>query len=156
INKTQTKATPSGLSSPRTSSKGGPECHFSMVNNPVQARPENELTRTKAIYNKALLTLTKRVKKLEKELTYKRNRAVIHSLEDDEPSLDVEDSPKQGKMIEEIDKDENVNLVKSSEQGEAHETAEHRMNFSTVSPQKDDDDTTLAKTLLNIKRSAPK
>ncbi|GJV88859.1 hypothetical protein Tco_1532797 [Tanacetum coccineum] len=202
INKTQTKATPSGLSSPRTSSKGGPECHFSMADSPVQARPErlsnlpnepplgegntsrsregsmqflelmdictklsesvtsleNELTRTKAIYNKALLTLTKRVKKLEKELTHKRSRAVIHSLEDDEPSLDVKDSPKQGKMIEEIDKDENVNLGKSSKQGEAHETAGHTLEseFSTASRQKDDDDANLAETLLNIKRSVAK
>nr|GEZ56703.1 hypothetical protein [Tanacetum cinerariifolium] len=45
-------------------------------------------------------------------------------------------------MIGEIDKDENVNLV--SEQGEVHETTE---------PLKDDDDATLAETLLNIKRS---
>nr|GEX31894.1 ribonuclease H-like domain-containing protein [Tanacetum cinerariifolium] len=48
-------------------------------------------------------------------------------------------------VIEELDKDENVNLV--SEQGEVHETAE---------PLKDDDDATLAKTLLNIKRSTTK
>nr|GEX57655.1 multiple organellar RNA editing factor 9, chloroplastic-like [Tanacetum cinerariifolium] len=61
-------------------------------------------------------------------------------------------------MIAEIDKDENVNLVKSSEQGEAHKTAEHTMEskFSTASPQKDDDETTLAETLLNIQRSAAK
>nr|GEV32991.1 hypothetical protein [Tanacetum cinerariifolium] len=58
-------------------------------------------------------------------------------------------------MIEEIDKDENVNLVKSSEHGEAYETAENRMDFITVSPQTDDDKT-LTKTLLNIKRSAAK
>nr|GEX09057.1 hypothetical protein [Tanacetum cinerariifolium] len=58
-------------------------------------------------------------------------------------------------MIEEIDKDENVNLVKSSEQGEAHETAKQRMDFSTTSPQTDDD-TTLVETLLNIKWSAAK
>nr|GEX69113.1 hypothetical protein [Tanacetum cinerariifolium] len=58
-------------------------------------------------------------------------------------------------MIEEINKDENVNLVKSSEQGEAYETTKHRIDFSTASPQTDDDET-LAKTLLNIKRSAAK
>nr|GEW36050.1 hypothetical protein [Tanacetum cinerariifolium] len=81
---------------------------------------ENELTSTKAVYNKALITLTKRVKK-----------------------------------IEEIDKDKNVNLVKSSKQGEAHETAKHIMDFSTTSPQIDDDET-LAETLLNIKRSVTK
>nr|GEW21668.1 hypothetical protein [Tanacetum cinerariifolium] len=60
----------------------------------------------------------------------------------EEPSLDIEDSPKQGRMIKEINKDENVNLV--SEQGEVLETAE---------PLKDDDDATLAETLLNIKRT---
>nr|GEX55347.1 hypothetical protein [Tanacetum cinerariifolium] len=48
-------------------------------------------------------------------------------------------------MIGERDKDGNVNLV--SEQGEVHETAE---------PLKDDDDATLAETLMNIKRSITK
>nr|GFA51590.1 hypothetical protein [Tanacetum cinerariifolium] len=33
-------ATPSGPSSLRTSSEGGPECHFTMGDSPVQARPE--------------------------------------------------------------------------------------------------------------------
>nr|GEV22092.1 hypothetical protein [Tanacetum cinerariifolium] len=63
----------------------------------------------------------------------------------EEPSLDLEDYPKQGRMIGEIDKDKNVNLV--SEQGEVHETTK---------PLKDDDDATLAETLLNIKRSTTK
>nr|GEW58783.1 hypothetical protein [Tanacetum cinerariifolium] len=114
---------------------------------------ENELTSTKVVYNKALITLTKRVKKLEKQLKHKGRRAIINSSDDAEPSLDAEDSPKQGKMIEEIDKDENVNLV--SEQGEAQEAAEHRMEFSTASLQTADDET-LAETLLNIKRSTTK
>nr|GEX69088.1 putative ribonuclease H-like domain-containing protein [Tanacetum cinerariifolium] len=51
-----------------------------------------------------------------------------------------------GRMIEELDKDEDVNLV--SEQGEVHEIAELSKN--------DDDDATLAETLLNIKRSTTK
>nr|GEV75335.1 hypothetical protein [Tanacetum cinerariifolium] len=50
-----------------------------------------------------------------------------------------------GRMIGEIDQDENVNLV--SEQGKVHETTE---------PLKDNDDATLAETLLNIKRSTTK
>ncbi|GKC71315.1 hypothetical protein Tco_1117198 [Tanacetum coccineum] len=82
---------------------------------------ENELNSTKTVHNKALITLTKR-----------------------------------GRMIEEIDEDENVNLVKSSKQGEAHDTAGHRMesddtevvDFSTASPQNDDDEVTLAETLI--------
>nr|GEX74745.1 hypothetical protein [Tanacetum cinerariifolium] len=134
ITKTQTKATPSGPSSPRTSSMGGPGCHFTMGDSPVQAWPErlsnlpnesplgedkvthleNELISTKSIYNKALITLTKRVKKLEKKLKHKRRRAVIDSLEEEAANLDHEDSPKQGRRIEEINKDENVNLVKST------------------------------------------
>nr|GEW42655.1 putative ribonuclease H-like domain-containing protein [Tanacetum cinerariifolium] len=40
--------------------------------------------------------------------------AFIESLKDEEASLDHEDSPKQVRMIEEIDEDENVNLVQSS------------------------------------------
>ncbi|GJV18377.1 hypothetical protein Tco_1367397 [Tanacetum coccineum] len=39
IAKTQTKATSSGPSSPTTSSKGGPGCHFTVRDIPVQARP---------------------------------------------------------------------------------------------------------------------
>nr|GEW25893.1 hypothetical protein [Tanacetum cinerariifolium] len=71
-------------------------------------------SRTKAVYHKAFITLTKRVKKLETQLKKKRNRAVIHSSDEEEPSLDIENSPKQGRMIGEIDKDKNVNLVNES------------------------------------------
>nr|GEX96455.1 hypothetical protein [Tanacetum cinerariifolium] len=106
---------------------------------------ENELSSTKAVYHKAFITLTKRVKKLETQLKQKRSRAVIHSLDEEEPSMDIEDSPKHGRMIEELDKDEDVNLV--SEQGEVQETTK---------PSKDDDEATLAETLLNIKRSTTK
>nr|GEX00558.1 putative reverse transcriptase domain-containing protein [Tanacetum cinerariifolium] len=106
---------------------------------------ENVLSSTKAVYHKAFITLTKKVKKLETQLKQKRSRAVIHSSHEEEPSLDIKDSPKQGRMIREIDKDENVNLV--SEKGEVHETAK---------PRKDDDDATLTETLLNIKRSTTK
>ncbi|GJS15050.1 putative ribonuclease H-like domain-containing protein [Tanacetum coccineum] len=112
---------------------------------------KNELASTKAVYNKALITLTKKVNKLEKQLKHKRRRTVIDSSEDEGPSLDVEDSPKQGRMIDEIDKDENVNFVKSRELGKSHDTAEHRMEIEYG-----DDDRTLTETLLNIKRSAAK
>nr|GEZ26591.1 hypothetical protein [Tanacetum cinerariifolium] len=63
----------------------------------------------------------------EKQLKYKGRRAVIDSSDDEKPSLDAEDSPKQGKMITKIDKDKNVDLVKSNEQKEAHTIAEHIM-----------------------------
>nr|GEW57011.1 hypothetical protein [Tanacetum cinerariifolium] len=54
--------------------------------------------------------------------------------------------------------------TKSSKQGEAHETVRCRkesddtevVDFSTASPQKDDDEITLAETLVNIKKSAAK
>nr|GEZ68483.1 hypothetical protein [Tanacetum cinerariifolium] len=52
----------------------------------------------------------------------------------------------EGRIIEEMDKNEDVSLI--SEQGEVQETAEPSRD--------DDDDTTLAKTLLNLKRSATK
>nr|GEY98245.1 hypothetical protein [Tanacetum cinerariifolium] len=89
---------------------------------------EDELTRTKAVYNKALITLTKRVKKLEKKLKHKRRRVVIDSSKDEEEVC---------------------------KQGEAHKTAEHKMesdntkvvDFSAAIPQKDDDEESLAETL---------
>ncbi|GJW25628.1 hypothetical protein Tco_0039439 [Tanacetum coccineum] len=117
ISKTQTKATSSGPSSPRTSSEGGPRCYITMGGSPVQARFER-----------------------------------------------LSNLPNETPLRKEIDEDENVNLVKSSKQGEAHETAGHRMesddtevlNFSTSSPQKDDDEITLVETLVNIKRSVAK
>ncbi|GKC07925.1 hypothetical protein Tco_0999535, partial [Tanacetum coccineum] len=147
IAKTQTKATSSGPSSPRTSSEGGPgatlpwgiflfrlglkgylTCPMNHLSEKVTTL-ENELSSKEVVHNKALITLTKR-----------------------------------GRMIEETDEDENVNLVKSSKQGEAHDTVGHRMesddievrDFSTASPQNDDDEVTLAETLVNIKMSATK
>nr|GFA62383.1 hypothetical protein [Tanacetum cinerariifolium] len=78
------------------------------------------------------------------QLKQKRSRAVIHSLDEEGPSVHIEDSPKQGRIIEEMDKDENINLV--SDQREVQETAEYSR----------DDDETLAETLLNIKRSSTK
>nr|GEU49644.1 hypothetical protein [Tanacetum cinerariifolium] len=112
ISKTQTKATPYGPSSLRTSSEGGLGSHVTMgvvlfrlglkgylicpMNHHLEkvTTLENELKSTKAVYNKALITLTKRVKKLEKKLKHKRRRAVVDSLKDEEASLDKEDSPK--------------------------------------------------------------
>nr|GEV09083.1 hypothetical protein [Tanacetum cinerariifolium] len=106
---------------------------------------ENKLSSTKVVYHKAFITLTKRVKKLETQLKQKRSKAVIYSSNEEELSVHIEDSPKQERMIKELDKDEDVNLA--SQQGEVQETTE---------PSKDDDDATLAVTLLNIKRSTTK
>ncbi|GJX36369.1 hypothetical protein Tco_0247926 [Tanacetum coccineum] len=168
IAKTQTKATSSGLSSPRSklaqnwrsrhksrSGEGSMQLLelitlCTKLSNKVTSL-EDELASTKAVYNKALITLTKRVKKLEKQLKHKRRRIVIDSSKDEGLSLDAKDSPKQGRMIEEINNDDTVNLVKSRELGKSHDTAEHRMES-----EHDDDDRTLAETLLNIKKSAAK
>ncbi|GJU39124.1 putative ribonuclease H-like domain-containing protein [Tanacetum coccineum] len=177
ISKTQTKATPSRPSSPRTSSEGGPREGntsrggegsmqllelmeiYIKLSDKVTAL-DDELRSTKAVYNKSLITLTKRVKKLENMLKLKRRSTIVNSSEDEEVSLDIEDPSNLGRMMEEIDQDENVNLVKSSKHREAHETAEHKMesdvDFSNDSPQNDDDELTLAETLLNIKRSTKK
>nr|GEW54551.1 retrovirus-related Pol polyprotein from transposon TNT 1-94 [Tanacetum cinerariifolium] len=148
INKTQTTTMPN-IDIPQGMDTGGSlRRQEIMGGTPAQTRVttlENELSSTKVVYHKALITLTKRVKKLETQLKQKRSRTVIHSLDEEEPSFDVEDSLKHGRMIGEIDKDENINLV--SEQAEVHETAE---------PLKDDDDVTFAETLLNIKRSTTK
>nr|GEU56663.1 retrovirus-related Pol polyprotein from transposon TNT 1-94 [Tanacetum cinerariifolium] len=109
------------------------------------AELETELLTTKATYNKAFITLTNRVKKLESQLKHKRSKAVIHSTDEEGPIVHIEDSPKQGRIIKKMDKDENINLV--SKQREVQETAEHSIS---------DDDETLAETLLNIKGSLTK
>nr|GEX04744.1 hypothetical protein [Tanacetum cinerariifolium] len=101
---------------------------------------ENKLSTTKAVYNKAFITLTNRVKKLESQLKQKRSSVVIHSSNEEGPIVHIKDSPKQGRIIKEMDKDKNINLV--SEQREVQETAEHS---------RDDNDETLAETMLNIK-----
>nr|GEV47981.1 hypothetical protein [Tanacetum cinerariifolium] len=74
---------------------------------------EKKILTTKAVYHKTFITLTKRVKKLKTQLKQKRSKAIIHSLNEEEPSETVETS-------------------------------------------KDDDDATLAETLLNIRRSSAK
>ncbi|GJQ98461.1 hypothetical protein Tco_0009600 [Tanacetum coccineum] len=112
IFKTQTKATLSRPSSPRTSSEGGPWCHVTIgvvlfrlglkgyLTYPMNHHSEkvttleNELSSIKAVHNKALITLTKRVKKLEKKLKLKRRNAVVDSSEDEEANLHNEDSSK--------------------------------------------------------------
>ncbi|GKE59806.1 hypothetical protein Tco_1510173 [Tanacetum coccineum] len=162
ITKTQTKATSSGPSSLRTRSEGGPGCHFTMEDIPIQARPKRvsnfpnvppfrEGNTSKSGEGSMQLlelinlctTLSDKVTSLEDELASTKA--------DEGPSLDANDSRKQGRMIEEIDNDETVNLVKSRELGKSHDTAEHRMKS-----EHDDDDRTLAETLLNIKRSVAK
>nr|GEV53502.1 xylulose kinase-1 [Tanacetum cinerariifolium] len=146
---TQTTAMPNVDIPQGIDTGGSPRRKKTMGGTPAQTRVttlENKLSSTKVVYHKAFITLTKRVKKLETQLNQKRSRAFIHSSDEEEPSLDIEDSSKQGRKIGEIEKDDNVNLV--SEQREVRETAKPLKD--------DDDDATLAKTLLNIKRSTTK
>nr|GEW81095.1 hypothetical protein [Tanacetum cinerariifolium] len=75
---------------------------------------QTKLSTTKAVYNKAFITLTNKVKKLESQLKQKRSRVVIHSSDEEGPSVHIEDSPKQERIIKEIDKDENINLRSST------------------------------------------
>nr|GEU57063.1 ribonuclease H-like domain-containing protein [Tanacetum cinerariifolium] len=117
---------------------------FTILSNRV-TQLKTGLSTTNTVYNKAFITLTNKVKKLKSQLKQKRSKAVIHSSYEEGPSVHIEDSPKQGRIIEEMDKDENISLV--SEQGEVQETVKHSRG---------DDDETLIETLLNIKRSSTK
>ncbi|GJY10453.1 hypothetical protein Tco_0378638 [Tanacetum coccineum] len=91
---------------------------------------ETDLRQTKKVYGDAFTRLIKKVKKLEKTVktsqARRRSRVVISDNEED-----LEDSSKQGRMIEEIDQDTGITLVqinaedqvtptKVSAQGEAH------------------------------------
>nr|GEU72129.1 putative ribonuclease H-like domain-containing protein [Tanacetum cinerariifolium] len=142
IIKTQTMAMPNVDIHQGLDTGGSPRRQETMGGTSAQTRVtqlENELSTTKAIYNKAFITLTNRVKKLESQLKKKRSSAVIHSSDKEGPSVHIKDSLKQGRIIEEMDKDKNINL--DSEQGEVQETVKHSR-----------DDETLVETLLNIKR----
>ncbi|GKF38902.1 hypothetical protein Tco_0118963 [Tanacetum coccineum] len=66
-----------------------------------------ELQQTKTTYGKAVLTLVKRVKILEKALKRKTQKVVISESEGEEPD-------DQGRMIQEIDDDPLVSLVRES------------------------------------------
>ncbi|GKF38395.1 hypothetical protein Tco_0118456, partial [Tanacetum coccineum] len=68
---------------------------------------ETELQQTKTTYGKAVLTLVKRVKILEKSLKRKTHKVVIYGSKGEEP----ED---QGRKIQDIDDDPLVSLVRES------------------------------------------
>nr|GFC39711.1 hypothetical protein [Tanacetum cinerariifolium] len=51
---------------------------------------EIELLTIKAVYKKAFITLTNRVKKLESQLKQKRSRAIIYSSDEEGPSVHTE------------------------------------------------------------------
>ncbi|GJZ08554.1 hypothetical protein Tco_0542837 [Tanacetum coccineum] len=73
-------------------------------------RLEADLKQTKKVYGAAYTKLIKKVKKLEKTVksNQARRKAKIVVSDDEE---DLEDSSKQGRMIEEIDQDARITLV---------------------------------------------
>ncbi|GJR54501.1 hypothetical protein Tco_1405022 [Tanacetum coccineum] len=103
IFKTQTKATPSRPSSPRTSSEGGPWCHVTMGVVLFRLGLKGYLT---YLMNHNL----EKSKEVREKLKLKRRSVVVDSSEDEEASLHNEDSSKHGRMIEEIYEDENGDM----------------------------------------------
>nr|GEY52928.1 ribonuclease H-like domain-containing protein [Tanacetum cinerariifolium] len=76
---------------------------------------ETELSSTKALYHKAFITLTKRVKKLETQLKQKRSRAVIHSSDEEEPKSSKKqklDEQTEEKIKAQADTDQEVEEMK--------------------------------------------
>nr|GEV69228.1 hypothetical protein [Tanacetum cinerariifolium] len=106
---------------------------YTIVSNKVTTL-ENDHSSTRAVYHKAFITLTKRVKMLETQLKQKRCRAVIHSSNKEEPGLDVVDSPKQGMMIKELDKDKDVNLVREQGEGGYKQSHFKGMKYEDIRP----------------------
>nr|GEV58989.1 hypothetical protein [Tanacetum cinerariifolium] len=58
---------------------------------------ENKLSTTTVVYNKGFITLTNKVKKLESQIKQKRSSVVIHSLDEEGPSVHIN---KQGEVQE--------------------------------------------------------
>ncbi|GKA66462.1 hypothetical protein Tco_0766270 [Tanacetum coccineum] len=110
INKTQSKATPNEPSSPGTSSGGGPKHQETMGDTIAQTRSENvsklssdpllarviDLEKTKTAQAQEITSLKLRVKKLEKKGGSRTHK---------------EDASKQGRKIDDIDKDAEITLV---------------------------------------------
>ncbi|GJS94101.1 hypothetical protein Tco_0801069 [Tanacetum coccineum] len=132
INKTQSKATPNELSSPGTSSGGGPRRQETMGHTIAQTRFENVskfsndllLARGNTLRSgedrlklQELMELFKKLEKKEGSRTHKLKRLYkvgrsTRIVSSDEASLgDQEDASKQGRKIDDIDKDVEITLV---------------------------------------------
>ncbi|GKF14396.1 hypothetical protein Tco_0055858 [Tanacetum coccineum] len=115
INKTQSKATPNEPSSLGTSSGGGPRRQETMRDTIAQTGFENvSKTSNDSLLAGEITSLKPRVKKLEKKggsRTHKVGRSA-RVISFDEASLgDQEDASKQGRKINDIDKDAEIILV---------------------------------------------
>nr|GEX09380.1 putative ribonuclease H-like domain-containing protein [Tanacetum cinerariifolium] len=62
--------------------------------------------------------------KKESQLKQKRSSAVIHSSDEEGPSMHIKDSPKQGRIIKEMDKDKNINLEEAEAQDDSDQEVE--------------------------------
>ncbi|GKD62140.1 hypothetical protein Tco_1299649 [Tanacetum coccineum] len=134
INKTQSKATPNEPSSLGTSSGGGPRRQETMGDTIAQTRFENvstpfmipllnkrcTLENTKTAQALEITSLKLRVKKLEKKggsrthklkRLYKVGRSARMVSSDDASLGDQEDASKQGRKIDDIDKDAEITLI---------------------------------------------
>ncbi|GJW14825.1 hypothetical protein Tco_0018958 [Tanacetum coccineum] len=90
---------------------------------------ETDLRHTKKVYGAAYTKLIMKVKKLEKTIksNQARRRAKIVVSDDEE---DLEDSSKQGRMIEEIDQDARVTLVTPTHTKNVHTYSSRRKAVS--------------------------
>ncbi|GKA39149.1 hypothetical protein Tco_0731700 [Tanacetum coccineum] len=136
IAKTQSKETPNESSSLRITSCGSPRCQETMGDTIAQTRFENvsklsndrkrvlDLEQTKTTQAEEIVSLKRRVKKLEQKKRSRKKRSRTHGLKrlhkvgmsrrvvssGDEESLG-EDASKQGRRINAIDADEDITLV---------------------------------------------
>ncbi|GJV84006.1 putative ribonuclease H-like domain-containing protein [Tanacetum coccineum] len=113
INKTQSKSTPNEPSFPGTSSSGGPRRQETIGDTIAQTRSEN----VSKLSNDPLLAKVKKLEKKGGSRTYKLKRLYkvgrsARVISFDEASLgDQEDASKQGRKIDDIDKDVEITLV---------------------------------------------
>nr|GEU57152.1 hypothetical protein [Tanacetum cinerariifolium] len=91
---------------------------------------ETELSTTKAVYNKAFITLTNRVKKLESQLKQKRSRAVIHS-SDEEGPREVQETAKHSRDDDETLAETLLNIKRNSANDKQGSSKKRRLDQQT-------------------------
>ncbi|GJT72967.1 hypothetical protein Tco_1032253 [Tanacetum coccineum] len=120
ITKTQSTAIPNVPLPQGIGAGGSPRCQEATGGSIAQTSKveslEADLKQTKQVYGAAYTKLIMKVKKLEKTVktSQARRRAKIVVSDDEE---DLEDSSKQGRMIEEIDQDAGVHFVSTGSGG---------------------------------------
>ncbi|GJX86033.1 hypothetical protein Tco_0336807 [Tanacetum coccineum] len=194
IIKTQSKATPNEPCSPGTSSGGGPRCEETMGDTISQTRSEN----VSKLSNDPLLTREfligehkdgsssgdykfetasqevreeRRVKNSQAQKIIQESARMVSS---DEASLgDQEDASKQGRKIDDIDKDVEITLDTAEKEineaekevstadpvtttGEVITTASVEVSIASPTEATIVDDLTLAQTLIKIRSAKPK